>query len=43
MRLAPFTLGTLLHLAVLTLLPVAPLMLTMFSLNELFDRLLKMF
>ena len=43
MRLAPFTLGTLLHLAVLTLLPVAPLMLTMISLNELFDRLLKMF
>ena len=29
MRLAPVTLGTLLHLAVLTLLPVAPLMLTM--------------
>ena len=41
MRLAPFTLGTVLHLAVLTLLPVAPLMLTMFSLNELFGRLLK--
>ena len=43
MRLAPFTLRTALHLAAVTLLPVAPLMLTMFSLNELFERLLKMF
>ncbi len=43
MRLAPFTLRTLLHLAVVTLLPVAPLLLTTFSLNELFERLLKMF
>ena len=43
MRLAPFTVRTLLHLAVVTLLPVAPLMLTMFSVNELFERLLKMF
>ena len=43
MRLAPFTLRTPLHLAAVTLLPVAPLMLTTFSLNELFERLLKMF
>ena len=43
MRLAPFTLQTPLHLAAVTLLPVAPLMLTMFSLTELFERLLKMF
>ena len=43
MRLAPFTLRTLLHLAAVTLLPVAPLLLTMFSLNELLERLLKMF
>ena len=43
MRLAPFTLRAALHLAAVTLLPVAPLLLTMFSLNELFERLLKMF
>ena len=43
MSLLPFTWRTLLHLAAVTLLPVAPLMLTMFSLKELFERLLKMF
>ncbi len=41
MRLVPFTLRTVLQLAVVTLLPVAPLLLTMFSLEELLERLLK--
>ena len=41
MRWVPFTLQTVLQLAVVTLLPVAPLMLTMFSLEELLERLLK--
>ena len=41
MRWAPFTLRTMLELAVATLLPVAPLMLTMFSLEQLLERLLK--
>ena len=41
MRLAPFTMRTVLQLAVATLLPVAPLMLTMISLEELLVRLLK--
>ena len=41
MRWAPFTLTTVLQLAVTTLLPVLPLMLTMISLEELLDRLLK--
>ena len=41
MRLAPFTLQTVLHLAVVTLLPVAPLMLTMFSLKDLLERSLR--
>ena len=41
MRLAPFTLQTVLHLAVVTLLPVAPLLLTMFSLSELLERSLR--
>ena len=41
MRLVPFTLQTVLHLAVTTLLPVLPLTLTMISLEELLDRLLK--
>jgi hypothetical protein len=38
----PFGLSTVLKLAVTTLLPVVPLMLTMISLEELLDRLLKM-
>ena len=38
MRLAPFTLATVLQLAVTTLLPVLPLMLTMISLEELLER-----
>ena len=41
MRLAPFNLQTVLQLAVFTLLPVLPLTLTMFSLEQLLDRLLK--
>jgi hypothetical protein len=42
MRWAPFTLTNVLQLAVTTLLPVAPLLLTMFSIEELLDRMLKM-
>ena len=41
MRLAPFTLQTVLQLAVTTLVPVVPLTLTMISLEELLVRLLK--
>ena len=41
MRWVPFTLQTVLQLAVITLLPVLPLMLTMISLEELLERLLK--
>lgn len=41
MRWAPFTLKTVLHLAVTILLPVLPLTLTMFSAQELLDRLVK--
>ena len=41
MRLAPFNVQTVLQLAVVTLLPVVPLMLTMISLEELLERLLK--
>ncbi|MDM0034369.1 hypothetical protein QTI33_19700 [Variovorax sp. J22P271] len=41
MRWAPFTLRTVLHLAVTTLLPVLPLTLTMFSAQELLARLVK--
>ena len=41
MRLVPFTLQTVLQLAVTTLLPVLPLTLTMISLEELLERLLK--
>jgi hypothetical protein len=41
MRWAPFTLPTVLHLAIITLLPVLPLMLTMIPLEELLDRLLR--
>jgi hypothetical protein len=42
MRWVPFTLRTVLQLAVTTLLPVLPLTLTMISLEELLERLLKM-
>ena len=42
MRFVPFTLQTVLHLAVATLLPVLPLTLTMISLEELLGRLLKL-
>jgi hypothetical protein len=41
MRSVPFTTRTVLHLAVAVLLPVVPLMLTMLSLEELVERLLK--
>jgi hypothetical protein len=41
MRWAPFGLPTVLQLAVMTLIPVLPLTLTMVSLEELLDRLLK--
>lgn len=40
MRFAPFTLQTVLQLAVTTLVPVLPLTLTMISLQELLERLL---
>ena len=40
MRLVPFTLDTVIQLAVITLLPIAPLVLTMVSLDELLNRLL---
>jgi hypothetical protein len=42
MRAVPFTVQTLVLLAVTTLLPVAPLLLTMIPLEELLGRLLKM-
>jgi hypothetical protein len=42
MRWVPFTAQTVLQLAVTTLLPVVPLMLTMISLEELLGRLLEM-
>jgi hypothetical protein len=41
MRLVPFTKETILQLAVVTLAPVAPLALTMVSLEELLKRLLQ--
>jgi len=41
MRLVPFTLQTVLQLTVTTLLPVAPLLLTMVPLDELLEGLLK--
>ena len=41
MRMVPFTLQTLKQLAVATLLPAVPLLLTMFSLQQLLGRLLK--
>jgi len=41
MRWVPFTVQTAVQLVVATLLPVVPLTLTMFSLQELLERLLK--
>jgi hypothetical protein len=41
MRVVPFTRYTVLQLAVIALLPIAPLLLTMFSPQELFERLLR--
>ena len=40
MRLAPFTMQTVLELAVITVIPVAPLLLTMISLEDLLEKLL---
>ncbi|MCE5317709.1 MAG: hypothetical protein LLG04_10205 [Parachlamydia sp.] len=42
MRLVPFNVQTVLQLALVTLLPVAPLLLTMVPLEELFNRLFKL-
>ncbi len=42
MRWVPFTLQNVLQLAVTTVLPVGPLLLTIFPLEELLDRLLKL-
>jgi hypothetical protein len=42
MRWVPFTGQTVLQLAVTTLLPVVPLTLTMISLEQLLERLLKL-
>jgi len=41
MRMVPFTRDTVIQLAVITLLPVLPLLLTMVSLEDLFKQLLK--
>ena len=41
MRWVPFAIPTVLHLAVVTLMPVLPLMLTIVPLDELLDRLLR--
>lgn len=41
MRTVPFTRDTVLQLAVITLLPAVPLLLTMVSLEELLKQLLK--
>ena len=40
MKLAPFTMRTVLQLGIVTLLPVAPLVLTMFSLEDALTQLL---
>ena len=40
-RMAPFTMRNVLELTVITLLPIAPLLLTTFSVEQLFDRVLK--
>ncbi|MNT13682.1 hypothetical protein D3C72_1486610 [compost metagenome] len=42
MKIVPFSTRTIVHLAMTTLLPVAPLLLTMFSLDELLQSLVKM-
>ena len=41
MRWVPFTVPTVLHLAVITLVPVAPLLLTIIPLEELLDKVLR--
>jgi hypothetical protein len=40
-ELTPFTMKNVLSMAVTTLLPVAPLLLTMFSAEQLIERVLK--
>jgi hypothetical protein len=40
-RMAPFTVKTVVELAAITLLPVAPLVLTLFSVEQLLDIMLK--
>lgn len=40
MRVAPFTLGTPLMLAAATLIPIAPLVLTMMPMEELLNKLI---
>ena len=40
-QMAPFAMRNVLDLAVITLLPVAPLLLTTFSVEQLFDRVLR--
>jgi hypothetical protein len=42
MKVVPFTLRTVLQLGVTTLLPLAPLLLTIIPLDELVDRLIKL-
>ena len=41
MRIVPFDLRTVLQLGITTMLPVLPLLLTMVSLDELVERVLK--
>jgi len=41
MRFAPFSMQTAVHLAVVTVLPLAPLLLTMISMEQLLARLLQ--
>ena len=43
MRWLPFTTKTIMHLGIITLAPLAPLTLTVIPLNELVDRLVKIF
>jgi len=43
MRWLPFSTKTIMHLGIITLAPLAPLTLTVIPLNELVDRLVKIF
>jgi len=42
MQVVPFSRGTVLHLAIATVLPVAPLLLTLISVDQLLNRLVKL-